>query len=237
MRTKNLPLPLRSVRSFVRRQGRMSLNLRQALLELLPKYGIDPAQQAMDLTACFGRTAPCIMEIGFGNGLALLDMAQHNPQNNYLGIDVHRPGVANVCTQVERRGLTNVRVMCADVAEVLDTQITDAALAAILIFFPDPWPKQRHHKRRLIQPAFVELLAQKIVPNGVLHLATDWEDYAKHMLRVLEQQRLLENQAGVGNFSERPAYRPLTKYEQRGQRQGHVVRDLMYTRRAEIVPS
>lgn len=231
MRLKNLPLPLRTVRSFVRRQGRMSANLRQALVELLPKYGIDPAQPTLDLTACFGRAAPCIMEIGFGNGVALLDMAQHNPQHNYLGIDVHRPGVANVCSQLEKRGITNVRVMCADVTEVLTRQITDAALAAILIFFPDPWPKQRHQKRRLIQPAFVDVLVQKLSVNGVLHLATDWEDYAKHMLKVLGQQRLLANQAGDGNFSERPVYRPLTKYEQRGQQQGHVVRDLVYCKR------
>ena len=228
MQTKDSPLPLRGVRSFVRRQGRMSSNLRQALEDLLPKYGIATTPQLLDLTACFGRQAPCIMEIGFGNGVALLEMAQQNPQNNYLGIDVHRPGIANVCTQLESRGLGNVRVMCVDVAEVLTKQIAETALDAILIFFPDPWPKQRHHKRRLIQAEFVEVLVSKLREGGILHLATDWEDYAQYMLRVLEQQRLLTNQAGLGNFSERPAYRPLTKYEQRGQRQGHVVRDLLY---------
>jgi tRNA (guanine-N7-)-methyltransferase len=237
MRIKDSPLPLRSVRSFVRRQGRMSANLRQALVVLLPKYGIDPAQGAIDLAACFGRDAPYILEIGFGNGVALLDMAQHNPQRNYLGIDVHRPGVANVCTQVEKLSLTNLRVMCADVTEVLGNQIADKVWDAILIFFPDPWPKQRHQKRRLIQPAFVDLLVRKLRGNGILHLATDWEDYAKQMLNVLDQHPWLENLAGRGNFSERPGYRPLTKYEQRGQRQGHVVRDLVFKKRDELVIS
>jgi tRNA (guanine-N7-)-methyltransferase len=223
-------LPKRAVRSFVRRQGRMSTLQRQALTSCAGNYELPVSPEQLDLTQVFGRNAPRVLEIGFGNGAGFVAMAKQHPQQDFLGVEVHRPGIANVFLQAQEWQLQNVRVINADATEVLAQQLPDACLDAIYIFFPDPWHKQKHRKRRLIQPAFVELLAGKLRGNGVLHLATDWEDYAQQMLKVIDANPCLRNLAGPGQFSARPQWRPLTKYEQRGQRQGHVVRDLLFLR-------
>lgn len=208
----------------------MSPTLKQALIDLAPQYELPYNTQCLDLQAVFGRMAPRIMEIGFGNGNSLIDLAQQNPQLDYLGVEVHRPGIANVFVQANAQALTNVRVIAHDVNEVLAQQIPDAALDAVYIFFPDPWPKPKHHKRRLVQPAFVTLLSQKLRPGGIVHLATDWTEYARQMLKVLEAEPQLRNLAGVGEYSARPQWRPLTKYERRGHSKGHEVRDLLFER-------
>lgn len=221
--------PRRSVRTFVRRQGRMSSAMRQALVTLAGDYELEPvAGERLDLARIYGRVAPRILEIGFGNGNALIQMAQQHPQQDYLGVEVHRPGMANVFMCAQALALTNVRIISADAQDVLLQHINDESFDAIYIFFPDPWPKQKHRKRRLIQLPFVELLVRKLRAGGRLHLATDWQDYARQMLRVIEQHPRLTNLAGAGAYSPRPEYRPLTKYEQRGVRQGHVVRDLCF---------
>jgi len=221
----------RIVRSFVRREGRMTRAQQRALAEGMPRYGLLP-EGVIDLGTAFGRDAPCELEIGFGNGVSLLAMAESHPDRNYLGIEVHRPGVGNLLLQIEKHGLSNIRVVCADAVEVISNHLTDACLDAVYIFFPDPWHKTRHRKRRLVQAGFVELLQQRLRPGGLLHMATDWEDYARHMLAVMRQVEGFENLASDGTYCERPAYRPLTKFEQRGLRLGHGVWDLMFRKNA-----
>jgi len=218
----------RPVRSFVRREGRMTHAQRRALDELGPRYGLPHDQGVLDLDGAFGRSAPRVLEIGFGMGDALAEMAAAHPEQDYLGVEVHRPGVGSLLLKLDDLGLSNVRVLCADAVQVLKGCLADHALDAVHIFFPDPWPKKRHHKRRLVQPAFVELVRRKLKPGGRLHLATDWEDYAQHMLEVLETTAGLRNAAGPGGFAPRPDYRPLTKFERRGQRLGHGVWDLIF---------
>ena len=214
--------PIRPIRSFVRREGRMTPAQKRALEELWPRFGIEPGETPIDFSAVFGRRVPVVLEIGFGNGNALAALAAQQPQNNYLGIEVHRPGVGHLLRRLYGENLTNVRVLCADAKEVLARNIPDASLAAVYLLFPDPWPKQRHHKRRLVQPEFIELVRHKLKLRGVLHLATDWQDYAEHMRTVL---------AASSGFAPAPAgLRPDTKYETRGRRLGHVVRDLVYVR-------
>lgn len=222
--------PLRLIRSFVRREGRMTDAQRHALDALWPRYGIDPGEDLLDLDAPFGRRAPRLLEIGFGMGDALLEMAERHPENDYLGIEVHRPGVGRVLARLEEKGLRNVRVICADAVEVLRKGIPDGNLESVYLFFPDPWPKKRHHKRRIVQPAFVALLGQKLRPGGILHMATDWEDYARHMMAVLGSARGFVNAAGAGAFMPRPEDRPATKFERRGERLGHGVWDLVFRR-------
>jgi tRNA (guanine-N7-)-methyltransferase len=222
--------PRRTVRSFVRREGRMTDAQRRALEELWPRYGIDPGEGFIDFDAAFARRAPTAMEIGFGDGRALLAMATADPDTNYVGVEVHRPGVGRVLRELDERGIGNVRVICTDAAQLLAAHVAAASLDAVYIFFPDPWPKKRHHKRRLVQPAFVALLARCLKSGGRLHLATDWEEYAEHMLEVMAAAKQFENSAGEGGYSPRPEYRPRTKYEQRGARLGHPVRDLIYVR-------
>ncbi|MFO7602586.1 MAG: tRNA (guanosine(46)-N7)-methyltransferase TrmB, partial [Gammaproteobacteria bacterium] len=214
---------MRRIRSFVRREGRLTRGQQRALDELWPRYGIEAGAHTIDLAACFGRAASTVLEIGFGNGASLAEMARANPQNNYLGIEVHRPGVGNLLLQLEAEAIDNVRVICADAVEVLQEMIPDAALDRVQLFFPDPWHKKKHHKRRIVQPAFVALLRQKLTPGGVFHLATDWQDYAEHMLTVMSAAEGFVNLCGAGQYAPRPAYRPLTKFEQRGQRLGHGV--------------
>lgn len=222
---------LRKIRSFVRREGRITKGQQRALDELLPRFGA-PGDGLLDLNKLFGREAPRILEIGFGNGETLAVMAQASPQYDYLGIEVHRPGVGNLLLQVEKLQLSNVRVICDDAVEVLNERIPDLSLDAVHIFFPDPWHKKKHHKRRLVRPGFIKLLTRKLKTGGVIHLATDWEDYAMHMMQVMSQAEGFVNQAGTGHFSERPDYRPLTKFEQRGQRLGHGVWDLLFKKEA-----
>lgn len=220
----------RRIRSFVRREGRMTPAQKLALETLWPKYGVDPGASAFDFDQIFGRHAPRILEIGFGMGDTLLHVSQVHPANDYLGIEVHRPGVGALLMNLEKSGLHNVRVLCADAVEVFNHNIPDAALDAVYVFFPDPWPKKRHHKRRLIQPEFIELLGRKLKVGGLLHLATDWEEYAQHMLAVITAARSFRNIAGAGQYAPSPGERPPTKFERRGRALGHGVWDLIAER-------
>lgn len=218
----------RSIRSFVLRQGRTSPGQQRAVETLMPQFGIAYAPALLDLNAVFGRAAPKILEIGFGMGGATADIAQANPEQDYLGIEVHTPGVGNLLKLIDERGLTNLRIVQHDAVEVLQHMIADGALDGVHIFFPDPWPKKRHHKRRLLQAEFVRLLCSKLRPGGYLHFATDWEDYAQWVLEVLRAEPRLANT--VADYAPRPDYRPLTKFEQRGLKLGHGVWDLIFRR-------
>lgn len=223
--------PHRRVRSFVRREGKITAAQRRALEELWPRYGLQPAAEPLDLAALFGRRAPVTLEIGFGNGDALAEMADAHPEQDFIGIEVHRPGVGRLLLSLEQRGLANVRVICADATDVVPSAFAPASLACILIFFPDPWPKKRHHKRRLIQPEFAMTLSEKLAPGGLLHVATDWPDYAEHIRQTLDTLPGLRNSAGAQGYAERPEYRPETRFERRGVERGHPVYDLIYRRR------
>jgi tRNA (guanine-N7-)-methyltransferase len=216
----------RAIRSFVTRAGRITAAQERALEELWPRYGIEVAHAPLDLEALFGRPARKVAEIGFGNGENLLALAASRPQDDFLGIEVHRPGVGRLLLQLKERELTNVRVVCHDAVEVLERNLCAGSLDEILILFPDPWPKKRHHKRRLIQPAFAALIAERLKSGGVLRLATDWEPYAEEMLATLSAESRLRNLAGETGFVPRPSERPPTRFERRGERLGHKVWDL-----------
>jgi len=218
----------RPIRSFVLRQGRLTPAQQRAVETLLPLYGIAYAPTRLDLDAAFGRTAPKILEIGFGMGGATAQIAQANPEQDYLGIEVHTPGVGNLLRLVEEQNLTNLRVIQHDAVEVLRHMIDDSVLDGVHIFFPDPWPKKRHHKRRLLQAEFVRLLCGKLKPGGYLHFATDWQEYAQWALEMLRAEPQLANTAK--DYAPRPEYRPLTKFEQRGLNLGHGVWDLIFRR-------
>ncbi len=222
------PAHHRAVRSFVRREGRLTEAQLRALEQLQERWGITFSDQPLDYAAAFGRDAPTVLEIGFGNGESLAAMAAAAPGTNFIGVEVHRPGVGRLLNLVEEQGLQNVRVICHDAVEVLQQQISDHSLAGLQLYFPDPWPKKRHHKRRIVQPAWVQLVARKLRPGGLLHMATDWEDYALHMLEVMEASTAFENTAGAGRFSPHQGNRPETKFERRGRRKGHGVWDLIY---------
>ncbi|MFU8838277.1 MAG: tRNA (guanosine(46)-N7)-methyltransferase TrmB [Thiohalomonadaceae bacterium] len=226
----NDTIHLRRIRSFVRREGRLTVGQQRAMDELFPRFGIAQADSLLDLDAVFGRAAPRILEIGFGNGESLAQIAQAHPQNDYIGIEVHRPGVGHLLIQIEKLGLQNLRVICADAVEVLARQIPDASLAAVYLFFPDPWHKTRHHKRRQVQPAWAQLLRRKLQIGGQLHMATDWQNYAEHMLAVMSAAEGFRNTSPSGDYLPRPAYRPETKFERRGQGLGHGVWDLIFER-------
>jgi tRNA (guanine-N7-)-methyltransferase len=221
----------RPIRSFVRREGRLTAGQRRALEQLWPRYGIELPENADALRSWLQTDQPVTLEIGFGNGDTLAEMASQDPDRRFLGIEVHRPGVGHLLQLIEREGLENLRIVSADAVEVLREQIPEASLDTVLVLFPDPWPKKRHHKRRLVQPEFVELVASQMKPGGRFHLATDWEDYAQQMLAVLEASEGFENATGPGQFAPRPDYRLPTKFERRGQRLGHAVWDLIYRRR------
>jgi tRNA (guanine-N7-)-methyltransferase len=221
------PAP-RPIRSFVRREGRITSAQEDALQHLWPRYGIELAGAPLDAAAIFGRQAPLAVEIGFGNGDHLLASAQARPHTDFLGIEVHRPGVGRVLQQAERLGLSNLRVLCADAVEVLRDSLPQGGVDEVVIFFPDPWPKTRHHKRRLIQPAFAALLARVLRAGGRLRLATDWADYARQMLEVMSAEPRFVN-AADGAIA-RPADRPLTRFESRGLRLGHEVADFEFVR-------
>ena len=220
----------RTVRSYVLRAGRVTEGQKRALEELWPVYGVEPATQPLDLESLFGNSQPVIMEIGFGNGAATWQMAKASPDRNYLGVEVHKPGVGSLLLKLEENGLENVRIASEDAVEFLEQRIPDASLAGICIYFPDPWPKKRHHKRRIIQAPFVALMARKIRAGGLLHLATDWEPYAEFMLEVMDHQPDFENLSPTGDICPKPEWRPPTKYERRGQRLGHRVSDLVFRR-------
>jgi tRNA (guanine-N7-)-methyltransferase len=221
----------RPIRSYVLREGRLTAGQERAFAELWPRFGIEYTGAPLDLSALFGNESPVWLEIGFGNGDNLAALAERHPDRNYLGVEAHRPGVGHLLLQLEARGLRNVRVLRHDAVEVLAHSLAPASLAGTFLFFPDPWHKRRHHKRRILQPEVVALLAAAIRPGGLFHAATDWEDYARQMLAVLEASPAFENAAGRGAFSPRPEERPLTRFEQRGQRLGHGVWDLLFRRR------
>ncbi len=228
--TESTPPLARPIRSFVLRQGRISTAQQRAYDTLLPKYGVAYAPGPLDFTAHFGRTAPVILEIGFGMGETTAAIAAAQPEHNFLAIEVHTPGVGSLLKQLDADGLTNVRVIQHDAVEVLRTMIPDASLAGCHLYFPDPWPKKRHHKRRLVQPPFLSLLAARLAPGAYFHAATDWREYADWMLEALRGEPLLENTAA--DFAPRPPWRPQTKFETRGLRLGHGVWDLLFRRRA-----
>jgi tRNA (guanine-N7-)-methyltransferase len=222
----------RPVRSFVRRQGRLTRGQRRALDRLGPDWVLPLPDAPLDLDALFGRQAPRVLDIGFGMGEALAEQAAAHPERDYLGVEVYPPGVGRMLQSIEEQGLTNVRLLNEDVMEVLDRALAPASLDYVHLYFPDPWPKKRHHKRRLVQPPFPERVARVLRPGGRLHLATDWAPYAEWMVEVMEAEPAFENETGPGAFAERPGDRPLTRFEQRGERLGHEVFDLLY-RRAE----
>ena len=218
----------RTIRSYVLRQGRVTTAQQRACEELLPRYGVPYSQTPLDLDRVFGRAAPKILEIGFGMGETMADIAMRHPENDYLGIEVHAPGVGSLLNRIAGLGIANVRVIQHDAVEVLEHMLAPQSLAGAHVFFPDPWPKKRHHKRRLIQPPFARLLASRLKPGAHLHVATDWEDYARQILEVLSAEPLLANTAA--GFAPRPDYRPLTKFENRGLKLGHGVWDIVFRR-------
>ncbi len=220
----------RTIRSYVLRTGRATVAQQRAMTELWPIYGIEFTSETIDLAKRFGRDAPRMIEIGFGNGEALLQFARSNPQIDCLGIEVHRPGVGHAMLGAQAASISNLHVMCHDAVEVLQ-QIPDASISLVHVFFPDPWHKKRHHKRRLIQPSFIALIARVLKKDGLLRLATDWEHYALQMREVLDASPDFVNVAGEKGFIDRPAMRPLTRFEKRGHRLGHGVWDMEYRRR------
>lgn len=225
------PSPLARPRSFVIR-GRKTEAQQRAIDEFWPESGIDFDGSPLDLDAIFGRSAPRVVEIGFGNGENLLTLAERHPERDFLGVEVHGAGVGRVLAAVHERRLTNVRVIRHDAVEVFERGLPADSVDEVLVFFPDPWPKARHHRRRLVQSDVVLLLVAALRPNGVLRLATDWEPYAEHMIAVLDAEPALVNAAGEGRFIPRPDDRPVTKFERRGENLGHEIFDLEYRPRA-----
>ena len=221
---------LRPVRSYVIRGGRLTTGQQRALDELYPRWGVPDDDGPLDFDALFGRKAERILEIGFGNGESTWRMAKGEPERDFIGVEVHPPGVGRLLLALEAEDVTNVRVWLGDAVDFLEQRIPEASLAGIRIYFPDPWHKKRHHKRRLIQPDFVALLASRLAPGGILHLATDWVPYAEHMLEVLQAASEFVNQSPDGDYCPQPAWRPHTKYEARGDRLGHETRDLIFER-------
>ena len=214
------------IRSYVLRQGRFSRGQQRAYEELLPRFGIPYAPRPLDFAAAFGRRAPVVAEIGFGMGETTARIAAETPQTDYLAIEVHTPGVGSLLRQIDESKIANVRIVQHDAVEVLREMVPAGSLAGIHVFFPDPWPKKRHHKRRLVQPDFAALAASRLAPEGLLHVATDWQEYAEHVLAVLSSTPGLQNTAN--GFAPRPATRPETKFERRGLKLGHGVWDIVF---------
>lgn len=227
--TDNQPIkPKRTIRSFVLRQGRLTKGQEQALTHLWPVFGID-YQSGTNIE--FNHSQPTVLEIGFGMGASLVEMAKAAPNKNFIGIEVHKPGVGACLMAIEDNQLANLKVMCHDAVEVLENMIPDNSLDKVQIFFPDPWHKARHNKRRIIQPEFVNLISQKLKSGGILHLATDWQHYAEHMLEVLSNADAFTNLSPTNDYVPRPEDRPITKFEKRGQNLGHGVWDLQFIRK------
>ncbi|WP_193075016.1 tRNA (guanosine(46)-N7)-methyltransferase TrmB [Pseudomonas sp. FME51] len=222
--------PRRTIRSFVMRAGRMTEGQQRGVEKGWPQFGLSLADGALDLDAVFGRQAPRTLEIGFGMGHSLLEMAQAAPEQDFIGIEVHRPGVGALLNGALNAGVQNLRVYDCDAIEVLNQAIPDGSLDRLLLFFPDPWHKKKHNKRRIVQPAFAEVVRRKLKIGGVLHMATDWEHYAEQMLEVMSVAPGYRNQAADGTFVPRPDERPITKFEKRGERLGHGVWDLKFER-------
>lgn len=220
----------RSVRSYVMRAGRITEAQQRALATLWPRYGVEFSAGVLDLDRLFGRVALRTLEIGFGDGEHLLARAIGAPERDFLGVEVHRPGIGHLLLAASKAGISNLRVIAHDAVEVLQWQIAAASLDELQLLFPDPWPKSRHHKRRIVQPGFVTLVATRLGPGGRFHLATDWEPYAAHMLEVLGGCAALRNCSGPGGFSARVMPRGTTRFERRGERLGHQVRELLFAR-------
>jgi len=220
----------RNIRSFVLRKGRLTVAQQYALDELWSHYGIEKGETRLDFDDHFDQSGEVIVEIGFGNGESTWQMALEEPDKNFIGIEVHEPGVGHLLLRLEEHGIENVRVACEDAVPFLQNRIADKSLAGVRIYFADPWPKKRHHKRRIIQPEFVSVLARCISKGGILHLATDWQPYAEHIQDVMQASPDFVNLSPGGDYCDRPDWRPYTKYEQRGERLGHEVRDLLYQR-------
>ena len=230
MTTKKNSQPPREIRSFILREGRITPGQERALQQLWPHYGLETGYR-IDPVTIFRRQAPLTLEIGFGNGESLASMAAREPATDFIGIEVHRPGVGYLLQELERQELDNVRIFNEDAVKVLRDSLPVCSLDRLLLFFPDPWHKKRHHKRRIVQPDFIELLASRLKPGGILHMATDWEDYAEHMLNVMNRSADFRNCAAAGQYSAQPDYRPVTKFERRGRKLGHGVRDLLFERK------
>jgi tRNA (guanine-N7-)-methyltransferase len=220
--------PSRTIKSFVLRQGRRTKAQEEALVKLWPTFGIEPADTPLDFASLFGRVAPVTLEIGFGNGDSLAQMAQAAPERDFLGIEVHTPGVGHLLHLIGTQGLQNLRLLNSDAVEILQKRIPAHSLDRVQLFFPDPWHKKKHHKRRLVQSPFVSLLASRLQTGGVFHMATDWENYAVHMAEIMQTSPDFVNLAPEPPYSSRPDTRPLTKFENRGLKLGHGVWDLLY---------
>ena len=227
---KKLSPGKRSIRSFVVRGGRMTQGQRNAFERWWPEYGLSLHNGALDSAEAFGRSAPLVLEIGFGMGDSLLAMAGAEPDKDFIGIDVHPPGAGRLVNNAGKRQLANLRCYLADANDVLEDCIADRSLARVQLYFPDPWHKKKHHKRRILQSSFAQQIRRKLALGGVFHMATDWQNYAGHMLEVMEAAEGYRNAAGAGQYSPRPEFRPITKFEKRGERLGHGVWDLIYTR-------
>lgn len=229
---ESLP-PLRTVRSYVLRSGRKTESQQRAYETLWPKYGLRAADGSPACLAANGHAGEVVLEIGFGMGDSLADTAACNPQTLYIGIEVHKPGIGRLMNLAEERGITNLQIYAEDALEVLEKCVPDQSLNKVQLFFPDPWPKTKHHKRRIVQPSFARLVQKKLRSGGVLHMATDWQNYAEQMLEVMSQAEGFTNLAGSGQFSPRPSFRPATKFEQRGVKLGHGVWDLLFSSTGE----
>lgn len=220
----------KSIRSFVIRAGRITSGQKAAFDNWWPTYGLSLYKGAIDPTAIFGREAPVVLEIGFGMGDSLLEMAKNEPEKNFIGIEVHPPGVGKLINEAGKAGVKNLRVYMADAMDVLEDCIPDASIDRLQLYFPDPWHKKKHNKRRIVQPVFVQKLRPKLKIGGVFHMATDWQPYAEHMLDVMNGSENYTNMSIVNGYSARPGYRPITKFEKRGERLGHGVWDLLFKR-------
>ncbi len=218
----------RRLRSFVRRQGRLTEGQNRALETLWPDFGLQLDQGMLDYTQVFGNQNPVVLEIGFGNGASLLEMAQAQVHWNFIGVEVHRPGVGKLINDAHQAGVSSLKVFCDDAIDVLERSIPDSSLQAVQLFFPDPWHKKRHNKRRIVQPEFAQQIRAKLIPGGCFHMATDWQPYAEHMMEVMSAAEGYVNQCGEDQYSPRPEHRPITKFEQRGKRLGHGVWDLVF---------
>ena len=227
------PLHRRGIKSYVIRAGRTTQAQTRGLEEVWPRFGLTIADGRQDLDALFGRQAPRVAEIGFGMGNSLIEQAERHPDTDFIGIEVHAPGVGKLLDEADKRGLTNLRVYREDALAVLEQCLPEASLTTLQLFFPDPWPKKKHHKRRIVQPAFVELIRTRLTPGGTLHMATDWEAYAAWMAEVMDAAPGYTNTADAATapYVPRPDFRPLTKFEARGEKLGHGVWDLIYQRR------